>query len=116
MQQCPLCYSPLEVRDVAPCYLCGAIPQELEHFRSGEHSFCEYEFLWGHRIVLCDICALTPWDPEYFGLPRETKLSWKDLHLLRRLDNPSLALDKFCPSCGLRMKYLTFVQKVREGR
>lgn len=41
--QCPECFGPLEVREVAPCFDCGWDPTEIEHFRDGKHVYSELE-------------------------------------------------------------------------
>jgi hypothetical protein len=41
--QCPICYTSLEVTDVAPCMECGNIPQEIEQALTGKHSYAEMD-------------------------------------------------------------------------
>ena len=67
---CPICYTALETREVAPCYDCGHDPEELVHLAEGRHTYDEIETL-GARAVLCDFCQsdFSSYDPTYFGLP-----------------------------------------------
>ena len=50
-QQCPLCFGPLEVRDVAPCAECGAQPEEVEHLREGRHTYQVLRVLGGFEVI-----------------------------------------------------------------
>lgn len=113
---CPLCYEALEVRDVAPCHDCGALPDELNHLRQGDHTYEEYEVFPDMRIVLCNICALEfrLYPAEYFGLPRNTRVGFPDMRLIRTLHDPQREVDKCCPTCGRRLVFLHFVIAARE--
>ena len=115
-KHCPLCYAPLEVRDVAPCMECGADPEEVQHFRDGTHTYHELEVLPGHRLVLCDFCMVDfgSYDPHFFGLPRGARLRFEHMKLIRDVQEVSMGKDKFCTSCGYRLKFLEFVRAVRE--
>src|SRR4051794_5038082 len=52
---CPICYGPLEFREVAPCYDSGHDPEELEHLSAGRHTYAELR-IFGLTIVLCNFC------------------------------------------------------------
>jgi len=93
---CPICYGPLEVRDVAPCWNCGHDPAELDHLKAGRHKFAELR-LQDAYIVLCDFCQLDFWsfDPAYFGRNPEFRPG-KNLILVRDVVNPAVAKDKYC--------------------
>lgn len=113
--QCPICYGPLELREVAPCEQCGAAEMELVHFRDGRHTFVEYEVFTGQTIVLCDFCAIDfgSFDPGFFGLLPTARLGFKSLRLLRTIENPSLGTDKYCSACGYRLRFLRFTAEAR---
>ncbi len=112
---CPICYTALETRDVAPCYDCGHDPVELGHFAAGKHTYDEVALL-GARAVLCDSCQVDfgSYDPTYFGRPPGQHLG-RDIHLIRRLDAPSALRDKFCPACQHRLAFVQFVQSARSA-
>lgn len=112
---CPLCYCELEVRDVAPCDECGALPQELEHFRAGKHSYAEYEVFPPLTLTLCNFCDVDfgSTDPTFFGLPRNARIGYRFMRLVQPLREPELGKDKFCPSCNLRLSFLRFILQAR---
>ena len=111
---CPVCYSELEVRVVAPCFDCGHDPAELDHLASGKHRYSEF-LAFGVPIVLCNFCQVdfSSYDPEYFNRPRGTKLGLPEFTFVRELRTPESAKDKFCPSCRRRLAFLRFLQEVR---
>lgn len=113
---CPLCHAELEVRNVAPCEECGGLPEELEHFREGKHTFTEYEVFPPLKLVLCNFCDVDfgSRDPKFFGLPPGARIGLKYMRACRSVETKTLALDKFCPECGLRLAFLRFVQRARE--
>jgi len=113
---CPLCYQPLEVREVAPCHACGACPGEIDHFREGKHRYAEYEVFPGLQVVLCNICDIefSQYDPVYFGLPPKTRVGFPKMRLVRKISAPVVERDKYCPSCRYRLAFLRFVQRARE--
>jgi hypothetical protein len=63
---CPICYAPLEVRDVAPCWDCGADPAELGHLAAGPHKYAEF-LIFDAAITLCDFCQVdfASYAPDY---------------------------------------------------
>jgi hypothetical protein len=111
---CPICYTPLETREVAPCYDCGHDPAELVHLAERRHTYDEIETL-GARAVLCDFCQsdFSSYDPTYFGLPRGARLGRPYMQLVRTLRDPRPATDKFCPQCRHRLAFLRFVAQAR---
>ena len=113
---CPLCYGELEVRDVAPCDGCGALPLELEHFTSGMHSYAEYEVFPSLELTLCNFCDVDfgSWDPSFFGLPRNARIGLRYMRLVQPVREPTLGKDKFCPACNLRLSFLRFVHQARQ--
>lgn len=115
-QQCPICFGPLAVRDVAPCWDCGGFSEELEHFRKGVHDYTEWEIFPGIRAVLCDSCDVDfgSYDPTYFGLPKGTNIGFDTMRLIKKLNNLSITKDGYCPECQHRLAFLLFVAKARE--
>lgn len=112
--QCPRCFTALQVRTVAPCHVCGQLPEELEHFKESQHTFAEYEVLPGLRLVLCSFCDVDcgSWDLTRFGVPR-TVLRPDRIRLIRRITSPSLGQDNYCPTCGSRLAFLKFLEQAR---
>ena len=110
---CPICYSELEARDVAPCWDCGHAPRELDDLREGRHSYDEFLVL-GEPIVLCDFCRAdwTSYDPAYFGQPAGRRLQ-PPTDLIRHVGDPRVERDKVCPSCHRRLAFLRYVAHVR---
>ncbi len=112
---CPLCSGPLEARQMAPCHDCGENPEELEHFRQGEHTYAVFEVFPGLELTLCDFCSddFSAYNPEFFGLPRQTKLGWEKLKLVRPVDQPAIEMGKVCADCGSRLEFARFVVRAR---
>ena len=112
---CPLCFGPLEVRNVAPCDECGGSPVEIEHFRQRRHTFCEYEIFRPLRLILCNFCDVDfgSFDPTFFGLPRRARIGYQYFVAIDRIENPVLSEDKFCRACGYRLRFLRFVADAR---
>jgi ribosomal protein L37AE/L43A len=110
---CPVCYTALEAREVAPCWDCGADPRELDHLRSGQHTYDEVEML-GAPIVLCNFCQVdfTSYDPTYFGRPLGRSLGLPT-NLIRPVRKPRVEHDKVCPQCKRRLAFLRYVIQVR---
>ena len=114
-EQCPLCYTPLEVRDVAPCCDCGAFPDELDHCRAGKHTYAEYEVFPGVRAVFCNFCDVDfgSYDQTFFGLPRGKRVDYGCMQFVRKVA-PVIGKDKYCPECRRRLAFLRFVVEARE--
>ena len=111
---CPICYTELEVRDVAPCFDCGDKPQALEDLATGKYTYTEV-LAFGVPLVVCDYCKVdfTSYDPAYFNRPRGTKLGLGQFVFARQVTNPSPAKDKHCPVCCRRLAFLRFLATVR---
>jgi len=105
---CPLCAGSLELIEVAPCFDCGHSPDELGELARAEHEYHVFE-IWGHEIVLCDFCDADfgSYYPEYWGLPAGPLPDYP-LTLLRKVDNPEIGRDGYCPSCKHRLAFLLF--------
>ena len=110
---CPICHSSLETREVAPCYDCGHDPTELQHLAEGRHTYAEMR-AFGIAIVLCDFCRadFSSYDPTYFGRQKGTRLA-REVIFVRDEQNLQPSKDKYCPTCGRRLAFLRFLEKVR---
>jgi hypothetical protein len=115
-EQCPLCFSPLEAREVAPCMECGHDPEELRHFAEGKHTYAEYRIFGPLALVLCNFCQVDfdSCDPAYFGLPGTARIGFARMQFLRDVVPPPHTFDKVCPECDHRLSYLQFVAAARE--
>ena len=114
--QCPICYTPLEVTDVAPCMECGNDPQEIEHALAGTHTYAEMRIFGDLTLVLCDFCQVDfgSYDPAFFGLPRDARIGYEKMQFLRAVEEVNICKDKYCPQCGYRLPFIKFVQQARE--
>lgn len=113
--QCPLCYSPLEVRDVTPCFACGGWAASVARF-DPVATFVEYRLPSGHTLVLCRACELEEFMvPSGWGyrLALGEKLPVNALQRVRIIEGPRVGRDKFCPACNLR---LAFAEAVADSR
>lgn len=70
---CGQCGSPMNMREIAPCIDCGGDPKEVEHLKSGLHSYSKHELFNGETI--CDFCEadLPSTDPTFWGFPANFK-------------------------------------------
>lgn len=117
MEQCPICFSELEVRDCAPCDDCGwNVPTEMEHLNEGEHTYATYEIYQGLRLTLCNFCAVDfgSYKSEYFGFKNDKRIDFDDFNFVRQIDHPEIVKDKYCPECSARLKFLEFVTELRK--
>ena len=109
--QCPKCYTPLEIRDVTPCFICGGWPEVVDRFDAAAE-FTEFRLPDAALLVLCRGCELeefmVPGGWGYRLLPNE-KLPVNALQRVRLMPAPQLGRDKFCPSCNLRLAFLTII-------
>src|ERR1700704_1393575 len=66
---CPICYTALETREVAPCWDCGHLPNELAECAAGEHTYHEFRAFDSLPVVLCDFCDVDfgSYYASYFG-------------------------------------------------
>ena len=115
-EQCPLCFLPLEPREVAPCMDCGHDPEELVHYAQGKHSYAEYRIFDSLSLILCDFCHVDfgSYDPAYFGLPTSKRVGLEWMSFLRVVSPPGRSFDKYCPGCRRRLGFLKFVSAARE--
>jgi hypothetical protein len=112
---CPLCFEPLEVREVGPCMACGSHPREIDEARAGKHTYAEWCIFGELRLVLCNFCSsdFSSYDPTFFGLPRRTDIGMNTWQFVRDVQ-PMIVKDKCCPACGHRLPFLEFVARARE--
>lgn len=115
---CPLCYEPLEVREVGPCMGCGFDPEEIKHARAGIHHYAEYRIFGDLSLVLCNFCQcdFSSYDPTFFGLPRGTRVGMerpRGWEFVREVE-PVITKDKCCIHCKRRLPFLEFVADARE--
>lgn len=105
--QCPICYSPLEVREVTPCFVCGGWPEVVARFDPTD-SFTEYLLPSGQRLVLCRACQLEDFMvPGGWGarlVPGE-RLPTNGLRWVQAVQEPQRGRDKFCPVCNVRLAF-----------
>ena len=111
---CPLCYTPLEVRDVVPCWVCGHRPEEIDHALSGRHRYAEMRILGDLSAVWCDFCQVDfgSFAPQFFGLAKGSKIGFEHMYFVRSVD-VHIGKDKYCPQCGYRLAFLNFVDEAR---
>lgn len=116
--QCPVCSSPLEVRDVTPCYICGGWPESVARFNPSA-AFTEFRLPDGRLIVLCRACELEEFRvPGGWGwrLAPDEKLPVNALQWVRAVEGPRLGRDKFCPTCNLRLAFSEVVAEQRNAK
>jgi hypothetical protein len=113
--QCPICYTPLEVRDVAPCMMCGHLPEELEHALSGRHTYAQWRIFGELSLILCDFCQVdfSSYDPKFFELPKNTRLGFGKMDFVQAIDEIIITQDKYCRNCHYRLAFLKFLEQAR---
>lgn len=109
--QCPICFGPLEPRDVTPCHICGGRPESVAGF-DPTATFTQFRLPSGHGVTLCRACELeefmVPGGWGYRLVPRES-LPVKGLRRVRAIDSPQLVREKFCQACDLRLAFAEVV-------
>jgi hypothetical protein len=104
--QCPICYTPLEVREVATCEVCG--DPDMEPFVPMD----VWRFPNGYSLTVCGFCM-----GEEFGRPSgrgyrfgtdPTRRPPDLMKFVRRVTEPIRVKDKYCPKCFLRFAFLRF--------
>lgn len=113
---CPLCYTALEVTDVAPCMECGHLSEEIEHALTGKHTYAEVRIFGDLTLTLRDFCQVDfgSFNPEVFGLPGGARIGYEKMQFVRDVEGAGVCKDKVCPRCLHRLPFLRFVQKARE--
>jgi len=114
MQQCPICYAELETRDVAPCYMCGGLPVELEHLNQNRHTYAVYRFPNGTEMELCQFCFLDieSVSGEHWGLGHGDRITTNELALVGQDFSPRVNRDKYCPNCDAGLRYLKALREI----
>ncbi len=104
------------MREVAPCFDCGADRGELADLAQGEHTYAELLAL-GAPVVLCDACQadFSSYDPRYFNRPPGTRFGVGEFRFVRALRDPAPATDEFCRRCQRRLAFLRFLVQVRSA-
>jgi hypothetical protein len=112
---CPICFSPLESREVAPCIDCGHDPIELQNLKDRRHTYAEFRISDDLSLVLRNSSQadFSSYDAAYFGLPPKTPLGLGHMSLLRHIDPSEYTFDKICPECQRRLAFLEFVLAAR---
>lgn len=113
---CPICYSKLEVKEVAPCMDCGHLEEEIEHAIKGIHTYSEMRVFNDLCLILCNFCQVDfgSYTSETFSLPKGKRISFKDMQFLKEITDHSIRKDKVCPNCLQRLPFLKFISEVRE--
>jgi len=97
---------------------CGFAPQEIEHARTGVHTYAEYRIFGELSLVLCNFCQVdfSSYDPMYFGLPRGTRVGLESRHGWQFVQEvqPVITKDKCCVQCRHGLPFLQFVARARE--
>ncbi|MCP4258984.1 MAG: hypothetical protein GY774_15985 [Planctomycetes bacterium] len=118
--QCPKCFEPLEVRNVAPCDDCGWDPEELNHFKEGKHTYNEFD-VYGAKLILCDFCEVdfSSYDPTYWGFPKHNRVGYGSSGFIkvREVAKEQLTIKKslFCHNCKSRLSMIEAVLQVNEN-
>ena len=115
MNNCPICYTELIVKEVTPCYECGGFESELDHFK--EHTYKEYRSYFDNELVLCNFCEVdfSSINPTYFGFSKFKKIGLSDFEFIREVKNKGLVKDKYCPECNHILKFLKVVNDIRQN-
>jgi hypothetical protein len=94
---------------------CGHLPEEIEHALCGRHTYTEVRIFGELSLILCDFCQVdfSSYDPEFFGLPKHTKIGLGSMNFVRPIDEVVITQDKYCPSCHYRLAFLKFLAQAR---
>lgn len=111
--QCPICFSFLEVKDVAPCWECGIFDEEIAHFHEGRHTYAEVEIWPDLTAVMCNFCMVdfSSYDPDFWEAPRNVDLPFP--RELREVQG-QIQKGRYCPECNYRQPFLEFIVAARE--
>ncbi|MGY3795823.1 hypothetical protein [Aquimarina sp. 433] len=114
-EQCPICYSNLEVKEFAPCDDCGGLEEEINHFKNGIHKYTVYEIYDGLELQLCNFCDVDfgSYKSEYLGLLGNRRIGYENFKFISSVQNPSIQKTKYCPECNKGIKFLTFLRDLR---
>jgi hypothetical protein len=116
--QCPVCFAPLEVRDVTPCFICGGWQPMTERL-DPQAKFRAWRLPSGETLVLCHGCELEDFMVKggwgyRLGL-RAKPLPLNDLQFLKVISMHASVKDKYCPQCKLPLAFLKIVAASMEN-
>jgi hypothetical protein len=113
---CPLCFTKLQVRDVAPCAECGHLPEEIAHALAGKHKYAEMRICNALTVILCDYCQVDfgSHDADFLGLSGKKRIGFGEMVFVRAIENIHIGKDKYCHQCGYRLAFLDFIARVRK--
>ncbi|WP_223786561.1 hypothetical protein [Marinicella meishanensis] len=115
---CPNCYTPLEIREVTPCFVCGAWEGQVERLNDSM-PFTEYHIESGHHIILCDGCyleeflALQGHLASALNLPQTANTVSGFTITNLAVENKPLK-DKYCPNCMTRWALLKIIGQIKQ--
>lgn len=114
-EQCPICYTELEVIDFAPCDDCGHLKMEIQHFNEGIHKYNVYNIYKGLKLQLCDFCEVDfgSYKSEFLGFPDNRRIDLSDFEFVAYVKEPSIQKGKYCPECYKGLKFLIFLRDLR---
>jgi len=113
---CPICYSKLEVKEVAPCMECGHLEEEIQHAIEGKHTYSEMRVFNDLCLILCNFCQVDfgSYKSETFNLAKGKRIGFENMQFLREITDHSIRKDKVCSNCMSRLPFLKFLSEVRE--
>lgn len=115
-EQCPICYTELEVTECAPCHDCGHSELELKHFKEGIHRYNIYDVYKGLKLQLCNFCDIDfgSYKSGYLGFKDNRRIGYENFDFVSEVEPAALEKDKFCPECNKRLKFLIFLRNLKE--
>lgn len=115
-QQCPICYSELQVIELAPCNDCGHLKQEIQHCKEGKHRYNVYTVYHDLTLQLCDFCDVDfgSYSSEYFGFSSNRRIGFEDFEWISEVKQPTIQKGKYCPQYNKGLTFLEFLWDIRE--
>ena len=112
---CPICHDDMITIEVAPCYDCGHLKNEINEMKNGEHEYHHYK-IFGVDIVLCDFCDadFDSYKPGYFCLPETHPQDYPFSERRKRIKILETQKDYYCKNCQHRLAFLSFLKIVRK--
>ena len=111
--QCPTCYSDLEVRETSPCYVCGCCLDAEDLQRAiAKDNFSVYGLENGTELTLCKICHLEEVISNLGGLLDELGIRKEEAEASVRFlghAEASVTKDKYCTECAQRLSLLRVI-------
>ena len=114
-QQCPLCYTSLEVVECTPCHDCGHFEEQVATFKELGGEFNLYDVYEGLSLRLCNLCKVDfgSYKSDFLGFKDGTRIGFEHMHFLKAVENPQIEKDKYCSECNMRLKFLLFIRDLR---